>query len=64
VNETEEEYDARLEREERERQEAERKKILEDIQKTYSDTAASQSGVRFKGIHLVLCQGSIYLLIT
>lgn len=49
VAETEEEYDARLEREENERREAERKKELERIRKQYADAAQSTDGVRFKG---------------
>jgi len=49
VAETEEEYDARLEREEHERREAERKKELERIRTQYTDAAQSTDGVRFKG---------------
>jgi len=49
VAETEEEYDARLEREENERREAERKKELDRIRKQYADAAQSTDGVRFKG---------------
>jgi len=49
VAETEGEYDARLEREENERREVERKKELERIRKQYADAAQSTEGVRFKG---------------
>jgi peptidyl-prolyl isomerase G (cyclophilin G) len=46
--ETEEEYDARLEREEAERQGQERKQILLHIKKTFSEEPES-TGVRYKG---------------
>ncbi|KAJ6549193.1 cyclophilin-like domain-containing protein [Mycena sp. CBHHK59/15] len=49
TEETEEEYDARLEREELERLEAQRKKDLERIQERYESDIQSKSGVRFKG---------------
>lgn len=51
VTETEEEYDARLEREENERREAERRKELERIRRQYDDAARTTDGVRFKGVH-------------
>jgi peptidyl-prolyl isomerase G (cyclophilin G) len=50
VAETEEEYDARLEREENERREAARKNELEGIRKQYAHDAQSTNGVRFKGL--------------
>lgn len=46
--ETEEEYDARLEREENERLEAQRREELRRVQERHA-TSESQSGVRFKG---------------
>lgn len=46
--ETEEEYDARLEREEAERRESERKRVLDDIKATYSKESR-KDGVRYKG---------------
>jgi len=49
VAETEEEYDARLEREENERREAARKKELERIRKQFADDVQTTDGVRFKG---------------
>lgn len=51
--ETEEEYDARLEREEKERIEARKKSDLERIKRRYQDDSADgdENGVRFKGIH-------------
>jgi peptidyl-prolyl isomerase G (cyclophilin G) len=49
VTETEEEYDARLEKEENGRRGAERKKELERIKKQYEDDAQHGGGVRFKG---------------
>lgn len=49
VAETEEEYDARLEREENERRELDRKKELERIKKQYANSAQTTEGVRFKG---------------
>jgi len=49
VAETEEEYDARLEREENERRQAERKKELGRIRRQYEDAPQSTNGVRFKG---------------
>lgn len=48
--ETEEEYDARLEREELERIEADRKRELERIKRKYESEIQSVDGVRFKGI--------------
>jgi hypothetical protein len=50
IKETEEEYDARLEREEKERVEAERKKELELIKKKYEDDLKNLNSVRFKGM--------------
>ncbi|KAK7454551.1 hypothetical protein VKT23_011304 [Stygiomarasmius scandens] len=47
--ETEEEYDARLEREEKERIEAARKRELERIKRQHDSEAQSNGGVRFKG---------------
>lgn len=47
--ETEEEYDARLEREEAERIESERKRVLGDIKATYSKESG-KDGVRYKGM--------------
>ncbi|KAJ3788086.1 cyclophilin-like domain-containing protein [Lentinula aff. detonsa] len=47
--ETEEEYDARLEREEKERLEAERKQELQKIKERYEAESYTQDGVRFKG---------------
>jgi len=48
--ETEEEYDARLEREERERLEEAKRKELERIKRKYESTPpAAEGGVRFKG---------------
>lgn len=49
VEETEEEYDARLEREENERIEAERRKELAHIKEKYEKEIQSKNGVRFKG---------------
>lgn len=49
TEETEEEYDARLEREENERLEAERRKELARIKEKYEDEIRSKDGVRFKG---------------
>jgi len=49
VSETDEEYDARLEREENERRQAERRRELAQIKKQYEDAAQSTNGVRFKG---------------
>ncbi|KAJ4479938.1 cyclophilin-like domain-containing protein [Lentinula aciculospora] len=46
--ETEEEYDARLEREEVERLQAERKRVLEKIKDNY-EAESTKDGVRFKG---------------
>jgi peptidyl-prolyl isomerase G (cyclophilin G) len=51
VEETEEEYDARLEREENERIEMERKRELERIKRTY-DGENNRNGIRFKGQHI------------
>jgi len=47
--ETEEEYDARLEREEKERLEAERKRRLESLKTRHQEDQTSENGVRFKG---------------
>ncbi|KAH9011902.1 cyclophilin-like domain-containing protein [Lactarius pseudohatsudake] len=47
--ETEEEYDARLEREENERLEAERKRELERLKRQHEQETPSANGVRFKG---------------
>lgn len=49
VEETEEEYDARLEREENERIEAERKTELERIKRKYDSDIQNSNGIRFKG---------------
>lgn len=49
VEETEEEYDARLEREENERIELERRKELARIKEKYEKEIQSKNGVRFKG---------------
>jgi len=49
AEETEEEYDARLEREEKERIEAERKKELERIKQKYESEIRDSNGIRFKG---------------
>lgn len=49
VEETEEEYDARLEREENERFEEERRKELARIKEKYEKEIQSKNGVRFKG---------------
>jgi peptidyl-prolyl isomerase G (cyclophilin G) len=49
VAETEEEYDTRLEREENERHQAERRRELARIRKRYESAAQSMDGVRFKG---------------
>ncbi|THV02771.1 hypothetical protein K435DRAFT_852422 [Dendrothele bispora CBS 962.96] len=48
--ETEEEYDARLEREEKERVEAARKRELERIKRLHDKEAQKTDGVRFKGL--------------
>lgn len=53
--ETEEEYDARLEREETERLESERKRVLDDIKATYSKESR-KDGVQYKGIFNVQAQ--------
>lgn len=58
--ETEEEYDARLEREEAERREQERKQILLDIKKTFSEES-KPTGVRYKGKYNTQCLGTFYL---
>lgn len=50
--ETEEQYDARLEREEKERLEAARKKELERLKKE-QENVASSNGVRFKGMSVL-----------
>ena len=50
IEETEEEYDARLEREEKERIEAERRKELERIKRKYENDVHDSNGIRFKGL--------------
>lgn len=50
--ETEEEYDARLEREENERLAAERKRELEHLTRQHEQESPSTNGVRFKGTTL------------
>lgn len=50
--ETEEEYDARLEREENERLAAERKRELEHLSRQHEQESPSTNGVRFKGTTL------------
>lgn len=50
VQEAAEEYDARLEREERERIEATKRKELERIKEMHERACTSQGGVRFKGM--------------
>ena len=52
--ETEEEYDARLEREENERLAAARQRELERLQRQHDQEASSKDGVRFKGISFLL----------
>lgn len=47
--ETEEQYDARLEREEKERLEAERKRELERLKKRLEENVPTHNGVKFKG---------------
>jgi peptidyl-prolyl isomerase G (cyclophilin G) len=49
VKETEEEYDARLEREENERIEADKKKELASIKRKYDGDNQNSNGIRFKG---------------
>jgi len=49
VEETEEEYDARLEREEMERIEVDRKRELERIKRKYNSDIQNSNGIRFKG---------------
>jgi peptidyl-prolyl isomerase G (cyclophilin G) len=51
--ETEEQYDARLEREEKARLDLQRKRELERLKKIQEDTSPA-SGVRFKG-NLIIC---------
>ncbi len=58
--ETEEQYDARLEREEKERLEAARKKELERLKKE-QENVASSNGVRFKGMSKSWVQRSAHL---
>jgi peptidyl-prolyl isomerase G (cyclophilin G) len=48
--ETEEEYDARLEREENERLAAARQRELEQLKRQHEQETSSTNGVRFKGI--------------
>jgi peptidyl-prolyl isomerase G (cyclophilin G) len=52
IQETEEEYDARLEREERERMAEAKRRELERIQQTHEHTYAGHGSVRFKGMHV------------
>jgi peptidyl-prolyl isomerase G (cyclophilin G) len=63
--ETDEEYDVRLEREEKERLEFERKQELEKLRRKYADGEMSTDGVRFKGrgcvLSLSLCGSCLYL---
>lgn len=49
AEETEEQYDARLEREEKERLEAEKKEELERLKKRLEEDVPTHNGVRFKG---------------
>ncbi|EPQ54125.1 hypothetical protein GLOTRDRAFT_130511 [Gloeophyllum trabeum ATCC 11539] len=49
VEETPEEYDARLEREEQERLAEERRRHLESLKSRYANSAESETGIRFKG---------------
>lgn len=56
LSETEEEYDARLEREELQRQEAVRRQELERIKKKYEREIQSVDGVRFKGLDFIFIQ--------
>ncbi|KAJ3744236.1 cyclophilin-like domain-containing protein, partial [Lentinula detonsa] len=56
--ETGEEYDARLEREEKERLEAERKQELQKIKERYEAESYTQDGVRFKGHTLCILYSS------
>ena len=49
VGETEEEYDARLEREENERVDAQKKRELERIKRKYESEIQNSNGIRFKG---------------
>lgn len=50
--ETEEEYDARLEREENERRDVERRNELERMKKKYeNEVQTTEGGIHFKGIH-------------
>lgn len=51
LQETEEEYDARLEREERERLAINRKKELAMIKEQHANSSNNSSGIRFKGLH-------------
>lgn len=51
--ETEEEYDARLEREENERLDAARKRELERLKRQHEQETPSTDGVRFKGIYFL-----------
>lgn len=53
--ETEEEYDARLEREENERLEAARKQELERVKRRYESELEVKDGVRFKGNSALPC---------
>jgi peptidyl-prolyl isomerase G (cyclophilin G) len=52
--ETEEEYDARLEREENERLAAARKREVERLSRQREQEASSTNGVRFKGMFCLL----------
>jgi peptidyl-prolyl isomerase G (cyclophilin G) len=49
IKETEEEYDARLEKEEKERIDEDRKKELERIKQKYESEIQNSKGIRFKG---------------
>lgn len=53
--ETEEEYDARLEREENERNDAKRKEDLRRVKEKLELEAQSSGGIRYKGEHGFLC---------
>ena len=50
VEETEEEYDARLEREEKERIALAKQQELDEIKRRYAESAQSNNGIRFKGV--------------
>jgi hypothetical protein len=59
-HETEEEYDARLEREEKERIEAARRHELKNMQENYKE-GTTTSGVRFKGWYLSINTAQTYI---